>query len=414
MRRITAAILGVLCLAGALTIAQTEPFEIYFTNLYPEGSDDSVYHYHEINGLSTLYTRPSHDWLLYFAFAPWDEDLLYYVDSSLDDVYMTDLSSGTQYETVVYIHEDPSDPADSHEQARCLAFDSQGALYVSDFDWPPDGRPEDHLGRIWRVDPAAGPSGATLLWTVTKTDTGWGWWNGHFTVGPDGTIYISEGNLVTSNPASIYSIDFSTGTLVSEFNDNDAHASVCGMAFGPDGLLYYADYNNMAIYKVDLSTGARTLVLDTGTRVMDVGFRDSVRSGCPGCTPCSFASVPLGPIGPLFMPCGASFMGQSLPSDPTNLEIADRNPADGIPELWMSTGKLVIALPSAVECVEITYVHYCGGEFRALDMTGAVVQCEPFAEAQDEIQSVVFAGAGVSFVEIEGCEISIIGVCWHP
>jgi len=415
-RALTVAVL-VLGFAASLAVAQTGPFEIYYTNGYPRGTDDSLYQFHGINGLTTVYARPPQpdDLLIYFEFAPWDEDLLYYVNPERDRVYMTDLGSTAPSEMLAYVHEDLADPSGSHEQVRCLAFDSSGSLYVSDFSWPPEGRSEDLLGRIWRVDPSAGPAAATLLWTVTRRDTGWVDWNGHFTLGPDDTIYISEGNLVASgNPSSIYSIDFTTNTLVSVFDDNDPYGSVCGMAFGPDGFLYYADYNNRVIWRLDPSTGVRTPILTTSTRVMDVGFRGRVPVGGCACTPCGFGMLPTGPIGPVFTQCGAAFMGQPLSGSATNLQILDMYPADGVSELFVSAGKLAIVFPTGVSCVEITYAHYNSGEFLARDETGAVVDSRPFEEEQDTIHRVVLERGRIYLVEIDGSEFSIIDVCAEP
>jgi len=247
-------------------------FTIYYSNF----NDYTVYRYRDGSGISGVHTRTS-DLINYFEFAPWNTDQLY--NSTRSGVYSVDLAGASPSKTLVYTH--TVNGVD--EQIRCLGFDSYGNLYLSDLD-----RLGASQGRIWRVaNTYGGPASATLLWTVTSADTGWSHWNGHFTIGPEGTIYISGGN---NEPSSIYSINFPGNVLVSEFSD--AAGSVCGMAFGPDGLLYYADPGRFAnptagaIYQLDLSTGTKTLVLHTGSNISDVGFREiEAPSAPPALTP---------------------------------------------------------------------------------------------------------------------------------
>ncbi|UCD49873.1 MAG: hypothetical protein JSW27_20380, partial [Phycisphaerales bacterium] len=242
-----------------VTVGPLGAFEMYYANF----NDSTVYRYREGSGTFPVYSRPTSqpdNLLNYFEFAPWNASQLYYINSAGYDVYDVDLASSSPSEAVVHTH-----VVDwSTEQVRCVAFDAHGNLYLSDLD-----RLGSSLGRIWKLNAFGGSTAATLIWTVENADTGWSNWNGHFAIDPHDTIYISGGNI---EPASIYTIDFTTNTLVQVFSHPTG--SVCGMAFGPDGLLYYADPKEGGIFRLDLSTGARTLALATGTNLSDVGFRE--------------------------------------------------------------------------------------------------------------------------------------------
>lgn len=144
---------------------------------------------------------------------------------------------------------------------RDIAFDPQGRLYFSEATGAAGN------GRIYRLD----DSGATLFFTVSLPAVG-GFWAGHFAFAPDGTLYLSSGNIVG---ASIYRV--LGGTPVVFYTD--ASASIAGFDFDAAGNLYYADWFHH-VYQVT-PAAVRTVVLDVpGRRFADVAVaRRSIALG---------------------------------------------------------------------------------------------------------------------------------------
>jgi hypothetical protein len=134
---------------------------------------------------------------------------------------------------------------------RDIAFDAQGRLHFSEAT----GARAD--GRIYRLD----DGGPTLFFTVSLAAVG-GFWAGHFSFAPDGTLYLSTGNRVG---ASIYRVV--GGSPVVFYTD--PAGSIAGFDFDPAGNLYYADWFHR-IYRVT-PTGVRTVALENpGRRFSDV------------------------------------------------------------------------------------------------------------------------------------------------
>lgn len=164
---------------------------------------------------------------------------------------------------------------------------------------------------------------------------------------------------------------------------------------------------------VSVASLAQTVQINPGGAQIIPGLIPSLLpTHCFDASCCGFGALAPGPIGPVFFTCGLIFVGQPLPGYATNLEIIDLYPADGINELWLSTGTFYIIFPQSVDCVEIFYTHYCWGEFRAMNSSGGIVAAATFDPAQGIATSAVLNGAGISYVEIDGCELSMTNVCF--
>lgn len=226
-----------------------EELEIYFA----DGGETlgSVYRYDTATGgVTVIYTRPSQR-LYSFAFAPWAPHILYFVNANDTKIFKKDLSVSPSSEVVVYTHS---------TYVRDVAVTNDGALFFSEAT----GAGAD--GRIWRLE---GDGTTTLYYTVSLPTVG-GFWRGDFTFDPDGFLYLSNGNKV---PASIYRVDVATNAVAQVFTDS--LGAIAGMAFGKDGLLYYADWGTR-IYGLNVETLCRYVVYDDQRRtwLSDVAFRE--------------------------------------------------------------------------------------------------------------------------------------------
>jgi len=201
-------------------------------------------------GLETkVYTRPAGR-IYTFLFAPWDADKLYFVDANQFKIYVKDLSPGAPPESVVHTHT---------TYVRDIGVDRDGWMYFSEAN----GAGGD--GKIWRLN---GDGSASPYYTVSLSRVG-GFWSGNFCFDRDGVLYLSTGNEVG---ASVYRVEMATNTVSKLYTD--PAGSIKGIAFGQDGLLYYADWRQR-IYALDLEAGTRTQVYYNAARqwTSDVAFK---------------------------------------------------------------------------------------------------------------------------------------------
>ena len=93
-----------------------------------------------------------------------------------------------------------------------------------------------------------------------------GFWNGGFAFDDKNNLYLSSANRV---PAGIYKVE--GGGIKEIFRDEKE--PITGLVY-EDGALYYANYGTK-IYRLDLTTGERTVVYSNTKRTLlsDVGFR---------------------------------------------------------------------------------------------------------------------------------------------
>ncbi|MBN2445002.1 MAG: WD40 repeat domain-containing protein [Spirochaetales bacterium] len=280
---------GILELNGTINSFMVGGFELFIDDVCPlikgdsvyfsdaTESPGSVYHYRsDIKTRTSIYTRAA-DRLSSFAFAPWDPDLLYYVNASDKHIFSVQLDTSGLTENTIYSHT---------TYVRDIAFDQSGILYFSEST----GAGGD--GKIWRVETG---TTASLYYTVKLSDVG-GFWAGHFTFGPDGSLYLSSGNCI---PSSIYHVDMAANTVTDIFHSPGA--STTGITFGPEDMLYFAD-NGPNIYSFDLTTMADQLAYtDPVKKIRDVGFREiDTVSSIPGTwvMPYSIRYIPLYNIKP--------------------------------------------------------------------------------------------------------------------
>lgn len=254
---------GILALHGRIWSFMIGGFELFIDDVCPlldvtpiyfsdaMESPGSVYRYSpDTVSKIALYTRP-HRRLYTFAFAPWDPDQLYYVNANEDDVFRVSLAKGGPIEQIVYTHK---------TYIRDIAFDAHNNLYFSEAT----GAGAD--GKIWRVK---ADGSATVFYTVQLSQVD-GYWAGTFAFAPDGTLFISSGNVV---PASLYEVDMASGSALTVFHSPTE--PIAGFTFGPNGLLYYAN-NRTRIYRLDLATVSRDVFYEDPSQqhIWDVGFRE--------------------------------------------------------------------------------------------------------------------------------------------
>jgi len=210
----------------------------------------SVYRRPAVGPETKIYTRPSGA-IYAFLFAPWDADKLYFVNANQFNVYVKDLGPGAPPESIVHTHT---------TYVRDIEVDPDGRMYFSEAT----GAGGD--GRIYRLNP---DGTASLHYTVTLSRVD-GFWSGNFCFDPAGMLYLSTGNQVG---AGIYEVDVAAD-VITRLYTADPPASIKGLTFGQDGLLYYGDWKQR-IYALDLETGARLQVYYKSSRkwASDVAFK---------------------------------------------------------------------------------------------------------------------------------------------
>ncbi len=209
----------------------------------------SVYHRPAVGPEVKIYTRPAGR-IYSFLFAPWDADKLYFVNANEFKIYVKKLGGGAPPESVVHTHS---------TYVRDIAVGCDGLLYFSEAN----GAGGD--GKIWRLH----SGGSTDLYYEVLLSRVDGFWSGDFCFDADGVLYLSTGNRVG---ASVYRVDIGTNSVTKVYTDPTG--SIAGIAFGPDGLLYYGNWGPR-IYALDLEAGTRTQVYSNGSRkwTSDVGFK---------------------------------------------------------------------------------------------------------------------------------------------
>jgi hypothetical protein len=121
------------------------------------------------------------------------------------------------------------------------AFDAQGVLYII------AGNSD-----LYMIDTTTGA--ATFIGTVTADGAALASPSGDMAFAPDGTLYIDDnGALYAANVA----------TLTASYIGSDGAVGNVQVAFGSDGL-FYGTVSTGDLYRIDLATGATTLIGDTG------------------------------------------------------------------------------------------------------------------------------------------------------
>jgi len=149
---------------------------------------------------------------------------------------------------------------------RDVAFDPAGNLYVSESS----GTLRD--GVIYRVDLSTRPATATPFYTVRLAQVDH-YWGGDFCFGPDGELYLSNGNRIG---AGIYRVDDVAGRSAPTLIYFLSGESICGIAFNRDGQFFFTNWTGGRgkIYRLALNTGKRALVRSFADRyISDVSFR---------------------------------------------------------------------------------------------------------------------------------------------
>jgi len=125
---------------------------------------------------------------------------------------------------------------------------------------------------IYRIE----PDGSKALYYRVRLST-FGSWAGNFEFAPDGTLYISNGNVAG---ASLYQVDVAANVVKKLLSSPGE--SIAGLTFGPGGHLYYANHSTK-VYRVNLATLNKTAVYQTrGHQIWDVEFRGTAPTPGPG------------------------------------------------------------------------------------------------------------------------------------
>jgi sugar lactone lactonase YvrE len=258
---------GILELNGRIESFMIGGFELYIddvcpimegTSLYFSDSTEnpgSVYRFRKDTMSKTaIFTRGSGR-LYSFAFAPWDPNLLYFVNANDKKIFAVSLDSGVLIEDDIFTHT---------TYIRDIAFDTHNNLYFS------EASGAGANGKIWRLEP---DGTATLFYTVKLPNVD-GFWAGTFTFSPDNKLFLSSGNRI---PASVYWVDMVTKTVVKIKLLYSPSEAIVGITFGPDGRLYYAN-NKTRIYKQYpiAAPGKKVVYEDPKQQIWDVGFREPV------------------------------------------------------------------------------------------------------------------------------------------
>jgi len=210
----------------------------------------SVYRRPTVGPETKIYTRPSGR-IYAFLLAPWDADKLYFVNANQFNIYVKDLGPGAPPESIVHTHT---------TYVRDIEADPDGRMYFSEAT----GAGGD--GRLYRLNP---DGTASLHYTVALSRVD-GFWSGNFCFDRDGMLYLSTGNQVG---AGVYEVDVAAD-VITRLYTADPPASIKGLTFGQDGLLYYGDWKQR-IYALDLETGTRSQVYYKSSRkwTSDVAFK---------------------------------------------------------------------------------------------------------------------------------------------
>lgn len=121
------------------------------------------------------------------------------------------------------------------------AFNSRGVLYITAGN-----------GDLYTINTSTGA--ATFVGTVTSAGHGLPTPSGDMAFAPDGALYIDDGGaLYAANVA----------TLTASYIGSDGAVGSVQTAFGSDGL-FYGTVSTGDLYRIDLITGATTLIGDTG------------------------------------------------------------------------------------------------------------------------------------------------------
>lgn len=121
------------------------------------------------------------------------------------------------------------------------AFNAQGVLYVT------AGNSDFYV-----INTTTGA--ATRVGTLTVNGSPLASPSGDMAFAPDGTLYVDDGGaLYAANVA----------TLTATYVGSDGSVGSVQVAFGSDGL-FYGTVSTGDLYRIDLSTGAATLIGDTG------------------------------------------------------------------------------------------------------------------------------------------------------
>jgi len=152
---------------------------------------------------------------------------------------------------------------------RDLALDDDDNVYFSEAS----GAGAD--GKIYRVRPAKGETGATaeLVCTVFLRDVGY--WAGNFAFGraargglDENTLYLSSGNQV---PAAIYRLTREGGEWGKPQPVFQAEMSIMGLVFTGPGEAYFVS-GDQVFRLTDLKRVARVLTLPDVSRLRDVSL----------------------------------------------------------------------------------------------------------------------------------------------
>ncbi len=190
--------------------------------------------------LSAFYGRQSGP-LTNFAFSP--DQQLYYVNRNGNQLFWL----GPDGEKVIHTSDLP---------IRDLAFDPNGLLH---FSYASGGGAD---GQIYSYSAAAGPQ---LAFTVPLSQVG-GYWAGDFAFGPDGRLYVSNGNV---KGAAIYRHE--VRTTFSLYYAPGAY-DVVGFFLDGEGTLYYSD-RVAGIYRVPLgAAGALLWPIPAGSEMWDINL----------------------------------------------------------------------------------------------------------------------------------------------
>ena len=195
-------------------------------------------------GFLELYWSRRSGALSNFAFSPSEQ--LYFSDANGSNIY-TVTPNG---ETVYY---------QANSLVRDLAFDANGILYFSHAT----GSSGD--GQIYRLSlGAAGPI-AQLAYTVPLSVVGY--WAGDFAFGPDGTLYISNGNHTN---AAFYKWTATAG--FQEIYRRSDDGSILGFFLDALGSIYFSD-GNVAIYRLLLPSDRAPLwAIPADRRITDINL----------------------------------------------------------------------------------------------------------------------------------------------